>query len=79
MRLHVNISIFFLLSDIFCCRVNRRIPLMTYYIIGGIALISVFFIQLAGVLTNTEREKQKQKFRVIFCKNWPLLLFHFTL
>ena len=33
----------------FChCRVNRRIPLMAYYFSGGIALICVFIIQLAG-------------------------------
>jgi len=30
--------------------VNRRFPLIAYYIIGGIALICVFFIQLSGNL-----------------------------
>jgi len=38
----------YLLATYLVEKVNRRIPLMTYYIIGGIALICVFFIQLAG-------------------------------
>ena len=35
------------------CRVNRRFPLIAYYIIGGIALISVFFIQVSGTIIQT--------------------------
>ena len=37
------------------CRVNRRFPLIAYYIIGGIALICVFFIQLSGNLWKDYR------------------------
>jgi len=51
--------------------VNRRIPLMTYYIIGGIALICVFFIQLAGKLTNatTVEENKTKNSGLFFAKN----------
>lgn len=41
--------------DLFCLyRVNRRIPLMAYYFVGGIALICVFIIQIAGKLQKIE-------------------------
>ena len=31
---------------------NRRLPLVAYYIIGGIALIGVFIIQIAGKMNR---------------------------
>ena len=41
--------------DLFCLyRVNRRIPLIAYYFIGGIALICVFIIQVAGKFQKIE-------------------------
>ena len=41
--------------DLFCLyRVNRRIPLIAYYFVGGIALICVFIIQVAGKLEKIE-------------------------
>lgn len=38
----------YLLATYLVERVNRRLPLVAYYIIGGIALIGVFIIQIAG-------------------------------
>ncbi|XP_029201092.2 LOW QUALITY PROTEIN: solute carrier family 22 member 5-like [Acropora millepora] len=38
----------YLLATYLVERVNRRIPLIAYYFIGGIALICVFIIQVAG-------------------------------
>lgn len=41
--------------DLFCLyRVNRCIPLIAYYFVGGIALICVFIIQVAGKLEKIE-------------------------
>lgn len=38
----------YLLATYLVEKVNRRFPLVAYYIIGGVALICVFFIQLSG-------------------------------
>ncbi|KAK2551245.1 Solute carrier family 22 member 15 [Acropora cervicornis] len=44
----------YLLATYLVERVNRRIPLIAYYFIGGIALICVFIIQVAGKLRKIE-------------------------
>lgn len=53
--------------DLFCLyRVNRRIPLIAYYFVGGIALICVFIIQVAGKLEKIENAVSSSSSTIMF-------------
>lgn len=49
-------------------RVNRRIPLIAYYFVGGIALICVFIIQVAGKSWKIENAKSCSSSTIVYWK-----------